>query len=129
MRLLTLSVAIACHVCILVPPAVCQDRNTQPEQLHFTIGMPGTGGGRVVLTASTIQRDLSSRASESIMQLKGNVEVRMITCVPSGASAVVVCEGAMVMHADEVDYNEKTGEIKARGDVNITPHRAPSQRQ
>jgi lipopolysaccharide assembly outer membrane protein LptD (OstA) len=27
----------------------------------------------------------------------------------------------MVLYADEVDYNEKSGEINARGNVHVTP--------
>jgi len=122
MKLLTLNFLIVGSACILAPEANCQDNKSQPEQLHFVISIPGTGGGRVSLTASAMQRDLSSKSSEPIMQLKGNVEVRLVTCAPSGTGKAVACEGAMVMHAEEVDYNEKTGEIDARGDVRITPH-------
>jgi lipopolysaccharide assembly outer membrane protein LptD (OstA) len=70
-----------------------------------------------------MQRDLSSRASEPVMRLKGQVEVKMITCVSVGPGDAVRCDGAMVLQADEVDYNEKTGEIDARGNVHIVPHR------
>jgi hypothetical protein len=30
----------------------------------------------------------------------------------------------MVLHADAVEFNEKTGEIAASGHVRISPHRA-----
>ncbi len=40
-------------------------------------------------------------------------------CSPGGHG----CDnGAMVLHADAVDYNEKTHEIDARGDVRIEPY-------
>lgn len=124
MKLLMVSAAI-----ILAPGVQCQDNKPDPERLHFTVGMPGTGGGRVILTASTMQRDLTSRATESVMQLKGAVELRMITCIPAGpGDAYSRCEGAMVLRADEVDYNEKTGEIDARGNVHIAPHQAAPAR-
>jgi lipopolysaccharide assembly outer membrane protein LptD (OstA) len=35
--------------------------------------------------------------------------------------------GSMVLHADTVDYYEKTGEIQARGDVHITPYQTASK--
>lgn len=38
--------------------------------------------------------------------------------------ALLSREGAMVLRADAVEFNEKTGEIAASGDVLITPHRA-----
>jgi lipopolysaccharide assembly outer membrane protein LptD (OstA) len=119
MKLTALSAAIV-QVCLLVTVAAGQDNNPQPDQLHFSISVPGARGGRVVLTASTMQRDLSSKATESVMHLAGNVEARMITCVPSGPGEAVVCEGSAVLHADEVDYNEKTGDMSARGNVHVT---------
>ena len=121
MKLLALSLVIGCQICTFVPQAICQDNKTPPEQLHFSMGIPGTSGNRVVLTAYSMQRDLSSRASESVMHLSGKVEARMITCVPGRPGGGHLCGTSMVLRANEVDYNEKTGEIAARGDVRITP--------
>ena len=36
--------------------------------------------------------------------------------------ALICDEGSMILHADAVDYNEKTGEISARGNVRLTPY-------
>ena len=45
-------------------------------------------------------------------------------CSPGGHG----CDnGAMVLHADVVDYNEKTHEIDAKGDVHIDPYRSQPQ--
>ena len=127
MKLLTLSVAIACQVCAFAPQAICQESKTPPERLHIERPFPERGTGSIKVTASTIQRDLSSKERESIIQLRGNVEVRMITCGPTGHSGhddFMTCgKGSMLLHADEVDYNEKTGEIDARGNVHIAPYR------
>jgi lipopolysaccharide assembly outer membrane protein LptD (OstA) len=68
-----------------------------------------------------MQRDLSTAATASVIQLRGNVEIRRIACLPTGKDDVVVCEGTMVLHADEVDYNEKSGEMNARGNVHVIP--------
>ncbi len=90
MKLLGLGIAVACQICAFGPLAICQENTTQT------------------------QRDLSSKKSASILQLRGNVEARTITCAPSGAGDRVICEGSMVLHADSVDFNETTGEIAAR---------------
>lgn len=124
MKLLTLGVATACYICAFVSSALCQDATAPPERLHISRPFPDSSPGRVELTASSVERDLSSKESESILQLKGNVEVRMITCVRTRRANAMVCEGSIVLHADLVDYNEKTGEISPRGDVHITPYRA-----
>ena len=122
MKLVALSLVISCQVSIFVPQSMCQDSKAQPEQLHLTIGAPG---GHVALTSSSMQHDLSSTASASIIQLKGNVEIKMMMCFPSGQRTV--CEEAMTIHADEADYNQSTGEIDPRGNVHMTPHRIASK--
>jgi hypothetical protein len=128
MKLLILSVAIACQIFAFASQAICQENKTQPERLHLTRPFPESGAGHVELTASRAERDLSSMESSSMLQLRGNVEVRMITCGPTGHDDAVVCDkGSMVLHADAVDYNEKTGEINARGDVHLAPYRAISK--
>jgi lipopolysaccharide assembly outer membrane protein LptD (OstA) len=125
---LLMTVAIAYQFAV-APHAICQDNRSQPERLHLTRPFPQSSPGRVELTASNIQRDLSSKERESIIHLRGNVEVRMVTCGPAGRDDAMACDkGSMVLHADEVDYNEKTGEINARGDVRVTPYQ-PSARQ
>jgi lipopolysaccharide assembly outer membrane protein LptD (OstA) len=121
MKHLILKVAVACQIFGFGSQAISQENKTQPERLHLMRPFPESGTGRVELAASNAQRDLS----REVLQLRGNVEVRMITCGPADHDEVMVCDkGSMVLHADEVDYNEKTGEIDARGDVCIAPYRA-----
>jgi lipopolysaccharide assembly outer membrane protein LptD (OstA) len=128
MKLLTLGVAVACQIFAFSALAMCQEKETQPERLHLTRPFPETSPGRVELTASSIERNLSSKESESIFQLKGNVEVRMVTCGRGSHGNSMVCDqGSMTLHADAVDYNEKTGEISARGNVRLTPHQVPKK--
>ncbi len=124
MKLLTLFLAIVCQCFNFVPQASCQDNKAQLDRLYITRAIPESGGGRVEMAASEVQRDLSNKASESIIQLKGDVELRMVTCTPTGRREGKVCEGAMVLRADAVEFNEKTGAIAASGHVRITPHRA-----
>jgi hypothetical protein len=124
MKFLTLFVAIVCQSLTFVPRASCQDNKAQLDRLYLTRPIPEGGGGHVELAASEVQRDLSNKASESIIQLKGDVEIKMITCASTGRDERKVCGGAMVLRADAVEFNEKTGEIAASGHVRITPHRA-----
>ena len=66
------------------------------SQKHAQIATPE--GSNVVFAADNIQRQ------EQVMQLRGNVEIRTHD---------------MALHADDVAYNQKTGEIEARGTVRI----------
>jgi hypothetical protein len=78
--------------------------------------MPPTGSaGRVEFIASRAQRDLSSPLdlvsvdTRTVLQLRGDVEVTL--CSPGSYG----CDnGSVVLHADSVDYNEKTGEMDVR---------------
>ena len=136
MKLLMLSAAMAVQFFACASQSVCQEAKVQPDRpylshtesprLHFTIHRAdGTGWAQIV--ASSAQRDLSSQQTASLLQLTGNVEVRMVTCGPTGNHGPVVCDaGSMVLHADAVDYNETTGEIvEAHGNVHIVPYRIP----
>jgi hypothetical protein len=137
MKLLMLSVVMACQVFAFASQGVCQQAKPQPDRpylmhtksprLHFSIP-PTKSTGRVELTASSAERDLSaqrnisSTETEAVLQLTGNVEVMM--CPPGGHG----CDnGSMVLHADAVDYNEKTHEIDAHGGVYIEPYRSQPQ--
>ncbi len=130
MKLLMLSVAMACQAFALAPQGMSQEQkpeqdrpyieHTDVSRLHF---MNFVSLGRVDLAASSAERllsaplGLSSAETESVLVLRGNVEVSM--CADRG------CEkGSMVLHADAVDYNENTHEIDAHGDVRIEPFRS-----
>jgi lipopolysaccharide assembly outer membrane protein LptD (OstA) len=76
------------------------------------------------LSASDAQLTFSPEANPtsadigSVLQLRGNVQVKM--CAPSSHG----CEKwSILLRADAVDYNEKTREIDAHGDVHIDPYR------
>ena len=137
MKFLMLSGVMACQVLALASQGVCQEAKSQEDRpylmhtkaprLHFLIP-PTESTGRVELTASSAERDLraqrniSSTETEAVLQLRGNVEVMM--CPPGGHG----CDnGPMLLHADAVDYNEKTHEIDARGDVHIETYQGKPQ--
>jgi hypothetical protein len=132
MKLPILSVMAVCLPFIYAPRGISQQPNPQPERpylihtetprLYFL--MPPTESiGRVELAASTAQFTLTpqphftSAEVDSILQLRANVQVTM--CAPSQHG----CEKwLIVLRADAVDYNEKTREIDAHGDVHIDPY-------
>jgi lipopolysaccharide assembly outer membrane protein LptD (OstA) len=74
------------------------------------------------VTASSAERDVSDNGAK-ILHLRGDVEVRVITCGPDRKGFVLCDRGSMVMHADSMDFNEKTGEIQASGNVHIALYR------
>jgi hypothetical protein len=103
---------------VAIPLAICQDK---PHQLHQIIA-------RVSLSASSIQRDISQASYTPVIQLKGNVEIIKALCIPAGQASAVVCEERMVLHADEADYREDTGEITPRGNVHVSFQKMKSLR-
>ena len=113
MKLLILTVAIACQLSPLASRAVCQESRSQPERLHFAFSFPQDHKVFFELTATSAQHVLSS----SVLQLTGNVEVTMTTCPPQGHECV---RSPIVLHADAVDYDEATGQIDAHGDVHTS---------
>ena len=134
MKLLMLSVAMACQALAFAPQGVCQQQNPQPARpylqhteaprLYFSVG-PTERIGRVELAASDAQftlnpqPNLTSAEIESVLQLSGNVLVTM--CAPSSHG----CEKwSILLRADAVDYNEQTREINAHGNVRIEPYQS-----
>ena len=114
MELLLLSVAMACQFFACASLSVCQETKAQPDRLHFLFAFPD--GHKVVFSmeASSAQRILSNAKAGDVLQLRGNVELTMKACQRRGCEKTPV-----VLHADGVDYNQKTGEIHTHGDVHI----------
>ena len=75
-----------------------------PDPLkHLTAAQIEGAPGGARLSAVDIERDIPY---PSMVHLKGSVEIRV---------------AGFTLRADEADYNEKTGEIEAHGDVRVTP--------
>lgn len=123
MKFLMLSVAMVA----LTSQGICQQAErpyltyTNPPRLYFSVP-PTEQIGRIELAASNAQLTLSPQADitsaeiGSVLQLSGNVQVRM--CAPSSHG----CDKwSILLRADEVDYNEQTREINAQGNVHIEP--------
>ncbi len=115
MRLLKLVLATGSLISGLAPAGLCQDKNAeenkaQPNVLHFLLPFPEGYNGRFFFTASSAQWVHPEGKTYSILQLRGNVEVRTMVCETNGHVCV---KSPYVLRADAVDYNRKTGEIDA----------------
>jgi hypothetical protein len=131
MKLPMLSLVVACLPFVSTAGGVCQQQNPQPERpyiahtesprLYFS-WMPTEHSGFIELSASDAHLTFSPKANltsadvESVLLLRGNVQVRL--CAPSGHG----CEkSSLLLRADAVDFNETTREIDAHGDIRIIP--------
>jgi hypothetical protein len=136
MRVAVLGIVTAFLVFASNPNGLCQENPesqrpyldyTESPRLYFLMP-PTEGAGRVEFVASSAQRDLNSLLdltsadTRTVLQLRGNVQVTM--CSPGSYG----CDnGSVVLHADAVDYNEKTGDMDVRGNVHIGPFRSRSE--
>lgn len=110
MKLVLLGVVIACALTTpLLPQAA--------DHKHLTVATV-QGLRPVALTATSIERGAHY---PSVMRLKGGVEIRTPVCMPVGPKGALICDGEMILRADEAEFNEDSGEIEARGNVSVTP--------
>jgi lipopolysaccharide assembly outer membrane protein LptD (OstA) len=112
MKFRLLCLAGACLLITLVSRAGGQDTSAQPVRLRFLYTYPDSRfRGRFEFAASSAQRVHIQSGAGTILELRGNVEVVTVVC---GDPCV---KSPLILHADAVDYNEKTGEIQATGNV------------
>jgi hypothetical protein len=111
-KFLILSMVIIWQVSGFTSRAISQEPNGQAGRLHFTFPFPDGFKGRYELTASNGQLIHPNGGKDSILELRGNVEMRTIVCRPASN----VCDKSpLVLRADAIDFNETTGEIQAQG--------------
>ena len=110
MKGLAMCIAIPCALMIASQSAIAQSttRANETDAKYMLTTMP-EGKGRLRLVANSIDRDWGS----SVLHLKGSVQVEIWTTAKNPGQA-------MVLRADDVDYNETTGEISSRGKVRFT---------
>jgi hypothetical protein len=131
MKLPMLSLVVACLPFISAPRGVCQQQNPQPERPYVThresprlyfSWMPTEHSGLIELSASDANLTFSPKANltsadvESVLLLRGNVQVRLCAPFPHECK-----ESSLLLRADAVDFNETTREIDAHGDIRIIP--------
>jgi hypothetical protein len=96
--------------------ALCQDKDTV-EVKHLTV--PTLNGNRAVsMSALNVERGVEY---PSVIRLNGNVEIRTPVCLPVGPENKLVCDGYMILRADEATFHEDTGAIEAHGNVSVIP--------
>jgi lipopolysaccharide assembly outer membrane protein LptD (OstA) len=107
-----LPVLIACTAVALL----AQNSTTQK---HLMVAAQ-TGIRPVTLSARNIER---GPHYPSVVHLSGAVEIKTPVCIPAGRNNSMVCDGEMVVRADQADFHEDTGRIEAHGNVSVTPIR------
>ena len=103
---------------LLVFPALALLAQTRPvpELKHLTV--PTTTSVRPVsITAFEVVRE---GVYPAVIHLKGSVEIKTPLCLDVGPGSRQACGGYMVLHADEADFRENSGQIDARGSVKVT---------
>jgi hypothetical protein len=105
-------------VCILAFLRLAIGQVNPPEMKHIVIPQPNGSRG-VALAALSIERGVEF---PTVVKLSGNVEIKTPVCIPSPKKgANMLCDGDMVVHADEAEFHEDTGQIEAHGNVTVTP--------
>ena len=87
------------------------------EQKHLTVAIAGASHPSSV-TANEIER---SGGYPALIHLKGAVEIKTPVCLPVGPKGKLICDGSMILRADEATYNENSGKIDASGSVVVIP--------
>jgi lipopolysaccharide assembly outer membrane protein LptD (OstA) len=110
MKRFAIGFAITSAIVVVALPALSQSGSTAeiqvPKHIYTTMQ---NGLGNLTFEADNIDREWVP----SIVHLKGNVLVQIRT-VPKNNPTMTL------LNADEVDYNETTGEFSPRGNVRLT---------
>lgn len=120
-------IAVAAALVIAaIQPQLGSSQGGGPSRLNVRSNTQST---RVTLSADQILREDSANLRPSpyasVIHLRGNVEIRMC-CVqlPTGNDASKQNPDPpsmyLLMHTDDADYHEETGEIEAHGTVRVT---------
>jgi len=104
-------------LCIIAVPTTAQENTAE---LKYFTAAPLNGSRPVSLIALSIEHSLDY---PRVISMKGRVEIKAPVCLPVGKKGASVCDGEMIVHADEAEFHEDTGEIQARGNVRIIPLR------
>ena len=115
MRLPAYAIAVICLVLMPLPVPAQDYPAGQPK--HLSVATLH-GNRPISVQALSIERGLHYG---DVIHLKGAVEIKTPVCLAVGKKGALVCEGAMILRADEADLHEDTGEIEARGNVRVTP--------
>jgi hypothetical protein len=95
--------------------AIAQD--SAPEMKHLMIPVLN---GKATVKVSALNIDRGAEYP-TIVKLTGQVEIKSPVCLPVGKKGGFVCDGYMVLHADEAQLDEASGHIEAHGNVSVAP--------
>jgi hypothetical protein len=115
-KLFALSCVIVCSIALLMPWAG-SSQDIVPPRVHTSA--VGTDRAAIGFTADTIVREDGPTRYNSLVHLRGNVEIRTCCTQPPGRSQTGP-RAYMIMRADEADYDGEKGEIEARGTVRVS---------
>ena len=104
-------------VIILAFVTLAIGQDAAPEMKRVIVPWPN-GNRNVSLAALNIERGVEY---PTVVKLSGNVEIKTPVCLPAGKKGAMLCDGYMVVHADEAQFHEDTGQIEAQGNVTVTP--------
>ena len=103
--------------CVCLSLATGQQSRESSELKHL-MASPVNSMRPVSLAALAIERGVEY---PSVVKLKGDVRIDTPVCLPVGIRRSLVCDGKMIVRADQAEFDEKTGEIRAQGNIVVTP--------
>jgi lipopolysaccharide assembly outer membrane protein LptD (OstA) len=115
---LSLAVVAACTLALIA-------QDNPAGQLKHLIVPTTTSALPVSVAAMEIESELPH---PSIIHLKGSVEIKTPVCLHAGRGNALVCNGSVVLRADEADFHEDTGQIEASGNVKVTREKSTDDR-
>jgi lipopolysaccharide assembly outer membrane protein LptD (OstA) len=115
-KLFALNCVLVCSISLFMPLAG-SSQDTIPSRVHTSA--VGTDRAAIGFAADRIVREDGPTRYNSLIHLRGNVEIRTCFTQPPGRSQTGA-RAYMVMRADEADYDGEKGEIEARGTVRVS---------
>jgi lipopolysaccharide assembly outer membrane protein LptD (OstA) len=122
LKLSPLSCALACSLALFLPRAG-SSQDTIPSRLHTVA--TGTDFVSIGFAADSIVKEDGPTRYDSLIHLRGNVEIRTCCVQLPGGNQVIPGNpnqprAYMIMRADEADYDGEKSEIEARGTVRVS---------
>ena len=107
-----LLIAVGLMAQLVSAPQAIPQNATPPQKLNLI-------AGSATIQAESIERPVQF---PSIIRLKGNIQINSKIVARDTPLSLLI----MVVRADEADYHEDTGEIEARGSVQVNYRDDPS---
>jgi lipopolysaccharide assembly outer membrane protein LptD (OstA) len=115
-KILALSCVLVCSITLFMPWTGSSQDTIQSRVHTSAVGIDRAAIG---FAADRIVREDGPTRYNSLIHLRGNVEIRTCCTQPPGRSQTRP-RVYMIMRADEADYDGEKGEIEARGTVRVS---------